>query len=137
MLAGFEDLTHIGDGEHREAELCFDCLHRGHVGILGLFHTIHGKHQANDLHIRFGFELGNDLAYCGACGHHIVDEQHLHTVGQLGADHHAAVAMILLLLAVEGVADFHTVVGSQSDCGGDAQRNALVGRAENGVDVVR
>ena len=45
--------------------------------------------------------------------------------------------MILLLLAVEGVADFHTVVGSQSDRGGDAQRNALVGRTENGVDVVR
>ena len=45
--------------------------------------------------------------------------------------------MILLLLAVEGVADFHTVAGSQSDRGGDAQRNALVGRTENGADVVR
>ena len=137
MLAGLEDLAHVGNGEYREAELRFDGLHRGRVGILGLFHTIHGKHQADDLHIRFGLELGNDLAYCGACGHHIVDEQYLHAVGQLGADHHAAVAMILLLLAVEGVADFHTVAGSQSDRGGDAQRNALVGRTENGVDVVR
>ena len=45
--------------------------------------------------------------------------------------------MILLLLAIEGVADLHAVARREADGGGDAERNTLVGRAEHGVDVVR
>mgnify|MGYP000119796148 FL=1 len=125
-LAGFEDLLHVGDGEHREAEFGFDGLHRGRVGILGLLHAVHAQYQADDLDVRLGLELRDDLAHSGAGGHHVVDEQDLHAVRKLRADHHAAVAMVLLLLAVEGVADLHAMGGRQRDGGGHAQRDALV-----------
>ena len=39
-------------------------------------------------------------------------------------------------LAVEGVADLHAMGGRQRDGGGHAQRDALVGRTEHGVDVL-
>ena len=136
VLAGFEDLLHVGDGEHREAEFGFDGLHRGRVGILGLLHAVHAQYQADDLDVRLGLELRDDLAHSGAGGHHVIDEQDLHAVRKLRADHHAAVAMVLLLLAVEGVADLHAMGGRQRDGGGHAQRDALVGRAEHGVDVL-
>ena len=90
---------------NREAEFGFDGLHRGRVGILGLLHAVHAQYQADDLDVRLGLELRDDLAHSGAGGHHVVDEQDLHAVRKLRADHHAAVAMVLLLLAVEGVAD--------------------------------
>ena len=51
------------------------------------------QHQTHDLNISLGLKLRDDLTHRGARSHHIVDEQHLHTIGQLGADHHAAVAM--------------------------------------------
>ena len=134
---GVEDLAHVGDGEHREAEFGFHGLHGGHVGVLGLLHAVHGEHETHDLDVRLGLEFGDDFAHGGAGGHHVVHEQHLHAVGQRGANHPAAVAVVLLLLAVEGVSDGHVVAGGQRDRGGYGQRNALISRAEHRVDVVR
>ena len=118
-----------------EAEFGFHGLHGGHVGVLGLLHAVHGEHETHDLDVRLGLEFGDDFAHGGAGGHHVVHEQHLHAVGQRGANHPAAVAVVLLLLAVEGVSDGHVVAGGQRDRGGHGQRNALVGGTEHGVDV--
>ncbi len=137
FAAGGEDLAYVRDREHGESEFALHVLHGGQVGVLRLLHAVDGQDESDDVDVGLLLELGNDFAHRRARGHHIVDEEHVHAVLEWFADHRAAVAVVLLLLAVERVADGHTVVEFERDRRGDGERDAFVRGAEDRVDADR
>ena len=92
--------------------------------------AVDGDDHRLDVHLRFFFELGQDLAQRLARGHHVLDDAHLVAVFKLLTDEEPAFAVVFDFLPVEAEADVYAVIFGKGDGGRDGERDALVGGAD-------
>ena len=92
-----------------------------------VFHAVHAQYQADDLDVRLGLSFGMTSRTAVPAVITSSTKRDLHAVPQAACRPSCPpIAMVLLLLAVEGAADLHAMGGRQRDGGGHAQRDALV-----------
>src|SRR6185312_2517897 len=96
--------------------------------------AVEGEHDAGGLRALLANE-GERLPHGGAGGDHIVDDEHL--PAKRRADDIAALAVVLGLLAVEGIGHIAPVMLEERGCRRRGERYALVGRPEEHVESGR
>ena len=102
---------------------------------LAPLHTVHGNHKAQYLHISLSLHDGEGFLNRGTCRCHILDDYNPVAIPDGTSEQDTLIAVILDLLAVAAVADVLAKLITDGDGGGYAQRNPLVGRAEEDIKV--
>lgn len=115
-----------------ESVVSLDLSNSRNLRIISLFLSVQSNDETNHLCIEV-LEDAQRLADSGAGGDDIInDEDALALHGS--TDDLAALTVVLLLLSVVSVVDLHTLgVKSQSDA--SSERNALVGRSKENVEL--
>ena len=132
-------LNHIGHGYNRtrlKSIFLFDLRECAHLAAQAFFHAVKGNHQAFDLYLCLLHQDWERFFNRFAGGGNVLNDDNSVAILELAAQENAYIAVILHFLAVGAVTDLLAVKRAVGDGRGHAQGNALVGRAEQHIEIV-
>src|SRR5262245_13258552 len=129
------ELVDRGDREARHGELAFE-LAQGALLPLTALLPVDGHHEPGELDARGGPQERDRLADRGPGRGHVLDDHHALAVARLVTHQPSALAVVLLLLAVEAEGRVATMLARKGQRRRDHERDALVGRSEQDLEAV-